>query len=957
MTKRNYLSYVLLLFLSLGFTTTLLAQNTVQGTVESEDGTPLVGASVIIKGTTIGSLTDAEGKFSISTSQDFPFKVRVSYIGYSERDIEFTSASSMTISLEEKLLVDEVVISASRKREKIQEAPASISVVSARKLEISAQTADPVRNLQNVAGVQVQQQSANRINISMRGGAGLFGTSVFPILDYRSLVGPGIGTFQTDQSGLSNIDLQRIEVVRGPGSALYGPGVTQGVVHFITKSPIDVPGTTVELFGGELATFGGTIRHATKVSDKFGFKINAQYRQGDEFTLDPYDPVDATQIAKLIPNGGVFQPAVEERTGVVDPLSSGTLIKTLAELDEDGDGNPMANDWDNYSLNTTFEFRPKDDLNITLSGGFNSARAVFYNEQGEGCADNREFWGQARVQAGGLFAQVFAVNNDGGTMDNPTFLYQTGNRSPVGRTQFETQVQYNFQTLDFLNADWTAGVDYRFAGQDTEQLVYGRNEDDDSYSVLGGYLQGKFALASKLDLVLAGRYDRFNFIDDGAWAPRAALVYKVNRSHTFRASYNKASSTVSNLQLNIDFPLSVLVPGTADIWLYGNKTTQTFNDGSTAWMIPGVPTGLDQLPLAGAYSGVNDLVTAGFSGALAGTSLEPFTDAFIQALQPAAAGGAIDPLALGLTGQLSPGFNIFDNTPLGIIDAPISAISTTDNWEIGYKGLIADKLTLMVDVYRVVERNNSLFTAISPAYILNTTELGSDLANAMWVQAEPAFRAIMAGAGLAQADIDAAIAGLAPQFIGAYTAGGQGFADALGAFPFHAFTPTDQVPDNGVNHLSAGYRTFDERSYTGIDLGAEYYFTDDLSAFFNYSWINRNEFEQNVVGNEAAGPQPTFQNIPKNKYRLGINYTPGTGIRGSISFQHDDTYFSASGQFSGDTDERNLVDASLGYKFTNGLSIDATANNLFNYDYRYLPNMPRIGRRAMVRVVYTFGAQ
>ena len=62
-------------------------------------------------------------------------------------------------------------------------------------------------------------------------------------MDYRSLVGPGIGTFQSDQSGISRIDLERIEVVRGPGSALYGPGVTSGVIHFITKNPIDHPGT------------------------------------------------------------------------------------------------------------------------------------------------------------------------------------------------------------------------------------------------------------------------------------------------------------------------------------------------------------------------------------------------------------------------------------------------------------------------------------------------------------------------------------------------------------------------------------------------------------------------------------------------------------------------------------------------------------------------------------------
>ena len=135
-------------------------------------------------------------------------------------------------------------------------------------------------------------------------------------------------------------------------------------------------------------------------------------------------------------------------------------------------------------------------------------------------------------------------SNDGGTKENPTFLYQTGNRTPIGRTQFEAQTQYSFETKKILKINWTTGIDYRFASQDTENLVYGRQEDDDDYTVFGGYAQGRLGINDKLDLVLAGRYDRFNFIDEGAFSPRVALVYKEN-THTFRASFNRAPSAVS----------------------------------------------------------------------------------------------------------------------------------------------------------------------------------------------------------------------------------------------------------------------------------------------------------------------------------------------------------------------------------------------------------------------------
>lgn len=985
MKKTNYNKLLLWLVCLISGSISMSAQSTIGGTVQDESGEPLIGANLIVKGTTDGTVTDFDGNFSFSTEASYPLVLMVSFTGYNTQEIELTSATNnLSIVLSEGVLIGEdVVISASRKREKVQEAPASISVLTSRKLEATPNPTDATRNLINTPGVQIQQQSANRINISMRGGAGLFGTSVFPILDYRSLIGPGVGTFQSDQSGISPMDLQRIEVVRGPGSALYGPGVTQGVIHFISKNPIDFPGTSIEVMGGELSTFGAGIRHATKVSDKFGFKINAQYRQGGEFVLDPDDPTDALQIAKFVPRNpvtgqrGIYQPAVSG--GVVNPTGTPELLISLADLDDDGDGNPMQDDWFNTAINATLEMRPKDNLSFVVSGGFNQASSVFYNEQGEGLSQAKEFWGQARMQAGGLFAQFFVVNNDGGTQDNPTFLYQTGNRTPVGRTQLEGQLQYNFDTEQFLNGNWTAGIDYRFAGQDTENLVYGRNEDDDDFSIIGGYIQGKFGLSDKLDLVVAGRYDQFNFIDDGAFAPRAALVYKAAPNHTFRASFNRSNSTVSNLQLNIDFPLATVIPGSFDVWLYGNKTPQTFSDTPLLqWFngaIPSVPLGTPGLPLgvilgqqAAPGVSLNQAVIAQLSAVL---TASPTTAPLVPIVQQVL--GGINLATLGFGGQISPGFNIFDQTPLGLIDAPISQIATQDTWEIGYKGLIANKLGVTWDIYRIREDKNSQFTAISPAYLLLGIDgipgqLGTAVQNAVQGQLE---QALIGLAGLPPAVAAATAAQLGAGINQAYTAGGNlalntpspafggaTLAQVFGALPFHATVSTEQVPSNGVTHLAAGYRTFEPRTYWGSDLGLEYYLTDAFSIFGNYSWLSETEFFQRVLGPDGEGigePVQTNLNVPQNKFRLGFTYTPEFGFRANLAFQHDDSYFSNSGQFSGDTDERNLVDAGVGYKFENGLSIDLTATNLLNTEYRYLPNFPKIGRRGLARLTYNFG--
>ena len=70
------------------------------------------------------------------------------------------------------------------------------------------------------------------------------------MLDYRSLISPGLEYFDSQNSPINNIDLERIEVVLGPASALYGPDVTTGVVHFISKNPFEHPGSTAELIYG-----------------------------------------------------------------------------------------------------------------------------------------------------------------------------------------------------------------------------------------------------------------------------------------------------------------------------------------------------------------------------------------------------------------------------------------------------------------------------------------------------------------------------------------------------------------------------------------------------------------------------------------------------------------------------------------------------------------------------------
>jgi len=964
------------------------AQTTISGVITDTGGEGLIGANVIIEGTTDGTITDLDGSYSLSTTQTPPFNVLVSYTGFTTQTVAINSNNqNVSISLAEGIIFGEdIVVSASRRREKVQEAPASVSVLTARKLEVSAND-NAARAIINEPGVYIQQQGAGRVNIQLRGDGGLFGSASFPILDYRSLSGPGLGTFDNINSPLNNIDIERIEVVRGPGSALYGPGVTSGVVHFLSKSAIDKPGTTVELIGGELSTYGGSIRHATKVSDKFGFKINGVLKRGGEFVYDPLNPIGAANIGLAAQGAanGIVVPGVSPE-GFVDVTLPSTTVISAQDVDPDGDGNPIQDYWRSFVLNGTLEFRPQDDLSVVIAGGTNSGSSPFYNSQGVGLSQATEYWTQARIQKGGLFAQAFWLTNDGGG-DEPTFLYQTGSSTRVDRTQLEAQLQYNFDTPNILNANWTAGFDYRNSSANTFNLVYGRNEDDDDFTILGAYVQAKFALGDKLDLVLAGRGDRFNFLDDTGFSPRAVFVFKPSPKHTFRAGFNRAVGAPTQLQTNIDFPVNQVIPGSFDIWLVGNRNEQTFNNPTLQWFTGAIPTtqlgALDGLPLgvilgAEAAPGVT-LNQAVAAGVVAQLGLDP-TTAPAAPIVGQILGQLNDPAvlaSLGTGGTLSPGFNVFNGEPLDLINAPPAELRIEDTWEAGYKGLLGDKLGVSVDIYNRTIDNSTLFTGISPAYVLIGADgapgiggidgtVGTAVQNFAQPQIEAALIAAGVDAATAAAGAAAIGAGINQGYTGGASAaintaspafGGASLAQVFAALPFHATTPTDNVPSNGVAHLAAGYRTFDAFDYWGADVGLNYFVNNDLSFFGNYSWTSENEFNPQVAGATEGSTELTSIAQPTNRYRMGVNYTPACGFNGNLSYQHDDSFQAFLGaQYSGPTDVKNLVDASLGYKFNTGLFLGVSAQNLLDNEYRTFPGFPTIGRRVLGTLRYTFGA-
>ena len=817
----KFLNKHILAFMAVMLLGNVYSQSQVSGSVSDSDNmTGIPGVNVIIEGTSVGTVTDFDGNFELNTNQAPPFNLVISYVGYTAQTVSVTSSGQdISVSLSAGQNLEEVVISAGRKEQKVLEAPASISVISARTIENSPAFTDPVKLLANTPGVQIQQQTANTLNVEMRAGSGVFGTSTFLIKDNRYMVTPSAGLFLSYQQGLSNLDLATVEVVRGPAGVLYGPGVTSGVVHFRTKSPIDYEGNSMSVWAGEMATLGTELRIARANDDKtFGWKINAKVSTGDDFT---YGSAAAEAQTGMPFATEVRQPAIMNK--MVDPvgsLSSRVLLNT-SDLDKDGDGGMLINDYSNISFDAHMEWRPDDNTTYKAAGGMNAGRGAFFNSQGVGYQQGTQYWAQAQANVGNWYAQVFYDYNDGGKDDNPTFLYATGLRQVAERSSLQAQLQYSFDMPWLFDSEWTVGWDYNDTMSDSAYTLYGRNDDNDDYVVNGFYGQGTLHMSEKMDLVVAGRYDSVSFISTGEFAPSATLVYKASPKSTWRLGYKKTLTTNTALNQYIDFPVAALAPGVLDVWLVGQEQSHRFGDPSTQMIelaglgvsIPSSAAG-GGLPLAIPYGAV---AAASLQGLYAqAPSLQPLLTPFFAKYQGPSGG----------SGTLSP-YNLFNGLPMPSSDDTRGAqFGSVSNFEVGWTGVIGDKLKLSADIYTYENKGFTYFQAIGQTFALVGSDIPNDLAAAVMSDITPYVTNVLTGVTTAQyaalglpatgvpalgiPSLAQAIAGGVAQTVGgvggAFNAGGQGFVALAGPlFAAIGAVESSAVPQgDGVTHIPAG---------------------------------------------------------------------------------------------------------------------------------------------------------
>ncbi|KPK89189.1 hypothetical protein AMJ80_10120, partial [bacterium SM23_31] len=524
--QRQTVSCLVIVLLTI-FTTTAFSQTAVlQGTVTDEEtGERLFGANIVLLSTETGiqisgTSTNQRGEFELKELVPGTYNIRVSFIGYVAKtlpDITFSAgeAKLLPILLTPGFIeAEQVVVTASRRQEKVLDAPASVSVVETSQIE-ERTAMTPADHLIGLAAVDVIKSGLNQSNVVVRGFNNAFSGALLSLVDNRIARVPSLRFNAYNFIPTANEDIDRIEIVRGPGSALYGPNSANGVFHMITKSPFGSEGTTFGVSGGERSVLLGSLRHAGSYNNKIGYKISANYARGNDFKYT--DPV-------------------EEQNRAAAKLADPSTKIGLRNYD-----------MEKTAVEGRLDFRVRDDMTVIANAGFNRSSGIELTTLG---AAQGVDWTSTYVQGRLLYKKLFmqAYMNQSNAGD--TYLLRDGKAIVDESKLLVYQLQHSTALGDRQN--FTYGFDAIWTRPETKGTINGRNEDNDDINEYGVYFQSETNLNEQFKLVAAGRYDNHNWLDDPVFSPRAGLVFKLKPEHNFRITFNSAFSTPSSYNLFLD---------------------------------------------------------------------------------------------------------------------------------------------------------------------------------------------------------------------------------------------------------------------------------------------------------------------------------------------------------------------------------------------------------------------
>lgn len=917
---------------------------TVSGVVTDGNGNAIPGALVIEKGTTNAVKTKSDGSYSIVVpAKRIPASIMVRSVGFGSTETTVDgSESAMTYSPSvgsNSKQLNEVVVSASKKSEKILNAPASVSVLSEARIQQNT-ALSVIDNVRKIAAVDAMPTGLVSNNVAVRGFNNIFSGATLFLVDNRIASVPSLRVNAFQLTPTSNTDIRSMELVRGPASALYGPFAANGVMAVYTKSPLDMEnrmevtlGLTSGVRAGDddnaafgfkannslenLGIFNPEIRIAGKLSKTLGIKVSGNYMSATDFAF-----FDARE-----PNGKVVR--FGNQAGGTPWASDGSAPTTF---NRDFRIRKLAGDaridW-RPAVNTEFNFSTgyANNTNMELTG-LGGAQAVGWTSN----------YFQTQFKKDRFYAQYFInMTNSGNTYLIPqnvnqstfTYLKETSNLQSL-------QVQHSTQTSDKkLNLVYGADL---FMTRPSGN-VYGRFEGRSNINQYGGYLQGDYKFNNKWSFTGAARVDYQDAIDEVMWSPRAALVYKPKENHTFRLTYNRAFSAPTALNFFLDINNGLLPTG-QNVRAFGNATGIQYNRSNGLPMINNV-FGVEQdfntfMISNGTRTGAMATLTKSLEGKLPAVAIPSTVSLLFNGINPDV---KLNDLVNGTSMDVN-----------AISDKESVKSTVTQTFEAGYKGFLMDKLSLGIDLYYTRISNfsspltmSTFNTQFNPAYFANPAVqaqmLNNVLATPMPASSRAQLLALLTGkTAPTNAEIVTGYATLIGQL---GTLGGGVIA-----------------PDNlGTNKdIILTYLNLGTVDVAGADLNFSYMASKLLNIEGAFSFVNKDRIA--LLG--AAGGFVSL-NAPKYKSALSLDYKMpfNNNVSARVGWRWMDQFDANSAVYVGRVNAMNMVDLGFSWRLKSSQNtvFSLSVNNLFDHRHQFFPLTSAVGRVGLFKVLHTFGVK
>ena len=560
----------------LAFGTPALGQGTgrIVGTVtEAATGGAVAGAQIVVEGTGIGAVSGQRGTYSLANVPAGSQTVVFTMLGFEtvreQVDLESGERATLDVALPAGFIeVGAItVIGASRRPTRIVEAPAAVSVVTPEEIQRESAHGQLPKLFDNQPGIDVVQSGVQDFNVNARGFNSSLNRRVLVLQDG---IDRSVGFLQAQEwTSLSMPldDLGKLELVRGPGSALYGANAFSGVLNISTPAPADVVGTKIATSGGERATGRFDIRHAGETkSGKVGYKGNFGYvRVGDTWSESRTRDLAVgtcapTDRACTFEEGGVtYGPLPVEAVPLIDdPVSS---LYGSARLDYNFDNGSVwtAEGGDTFTENEIFVTgigrvqinganRPWARTQYAADRftvyGWYSGRRAFDREGNPAPAPIDEFTDVC------IPRDVCEGNNQTALASGAVLLESSD--------LFHVEGQANWNTADD-RLRIIGGGSNRWVSVDTDGTLMEEKHEDTISSLFG---QVEFQVHPMVNLLAAARFDHFSVLesDDSEISPKAAIVFSPTTNHSLRFTFNRAFQTPNYSEMFLQVAAGPIVP-------------------------------------------------------------------------------------------------------------------------------------------------------------------------------------------------------------------------------------------------------------------------------------------------------------------------------------------------------------------------------------------------------------